>query len=247
MLRVTDYAANSAMRPHLHDEASIIVVLKGNYVERIAGSDADHTAGHILWYPAGTLHSQIFGSAGARKVVLSPDNNVLEYLAAHGHSLTAPAYFQSPGALVLARRIASEIRNDDPYTALARDGLSLELVALVARERNARRTARAPAWLRAAREMVCEPGDDRLTLRSIADEVGRHPVHVAREFRRYYGTSIGSYRRAVQLDRAEAMLASHMGLNEIALSCGFASHAHFSRVFKASRGVSPSEYRRDFT
>ena len=243
MLRITDYAANSAMRPHFHDEPSVIVVLSGNYMERIGGADASHDAGHVLWYPAGAVHSQSFGLAGARKVVYTPDPPALEYLGKHGYSLTAPAFFRSQGILKVAQRIASEIQYDDPYTALAREGLSHELIAMLARGHSAPRPSSTPAWLREARDMISDSGTDLITLRQIADQVGRHPVHLAREFRRHYGMSIGSYRRTAQLDRAEAMLQSKRGLSEIALSCGFSSHAHFSRVFKAARGTSPSEYR----
>lgn len=243
MLRLTDYAPNSAMAAHHHDEPSIIVVMSGSYAELIDGVGHTYSAGETLWYPAGATHSQRFGRNGARKVVLTPDAQSLEYLRENGFALSTPSSLRSPRVVDLACRIATEMNCRDPHTNLAREGMSLELVALVARGSSYADSHRAPRWLRLARDMLVDSGDARLSVHQVAAEVGRHPVHLAREFRRCFGSSIGEYRRQLQLIRAQSMLGGRLGLSEIALSCGFASHSHFCRVFKAAYGMTPSAYR----
>ncbi len=37
---------------------------------------------------------------------------------------------------------------------------------------------------------------------------------------------------------------SHLSVGELAYSCGFSTQSHFSRRFKESYGLSPSDYRR---
>lgn len=48
----------------------------------------------------------------------------------------------------------------------------------------------------------------------------------------------------IRLDAASAMLADPgKTITEIAAACGYQDHSAFSRVFKATVGVTPSEYR----
>ncbi len=44
---------------------------------------------------------------------------------------------------------------------------------------------------------------------------------------------------------ARLLLRPRSSIGEIALECGFSSHAHLCREFKAHYGVTPSRYRRD--
>ena len=78
----------------------------------------------------------------------------------------------------------------------------------------------------------------------IARAADRHEIHVAREFRRFYGTSVGAYQRRLRVEKAAQMLAAaKLSISEIALDCGFASHSHLCREFKSRYGVTPSRYR----
>ena len=222
----------------------MIVVVRGAYQERIRGTEVEHGPGHMLFYPAHALHSQRFGAGGARKIVFTPEAPSMEYLEEHGVSLDAARYVAAPVISQLAHRALAEMRNDDAFTSLALEGIVLELVAAFARTDRPATPATPPPWVRAARDAITESGDGRLSLEDIAADVGRHPVHLAREFRRYYGATIGEYRRRLRLERAEAMLRKNVDLTEVALACGFASHSHFCRVFKAAYGVSPSQFRK---
>jgi AraC family transcriptional regulator len=74
-----------------------------------------------------------------------------------------------------------------------------------------------------------------------------HPVHLCREFRRHYDQTIGGFirQRRVEVAAERIALDPDEGLTNIAMNCGFASHAHFSTVFHKLMGVTPSEYRRN--
>jgi AraC family transcriptional regulator len=241
-LRVTDYPAGGAMAPHRHDEPSLILLLSGTYLERIHGGETVHSPGHLILYPACAVHSQQFGATGARKIVLTPDARSVEYLGDHGISLNAARYVHHPVLSQLGRRMMAEIQKDDPYTSLALEGMALELVAAFARADDTAPSAAPPKWLRTVRDAVRDSVDRKVTLNEISARVGKHPVHLAREFRRYFGETVGTYRRQLRLQRAEAMLGNGIGLTETALACGFNSHSHFCRAFKAAYGLTPSQF-----
>ena len=242
-LRVTEYPAGGAMAPHSHDELSLIVVAAGTYLERIGGREAEQRRGCMLLYPAGAVHSQRFGPRGARKIVFSPDASCLEYLREHGVVLDRPRSVTLEGTLDLAERIVAESRRTDAFTPIALQGLTMELVAAFARQSDGPSGPATPRWIVAVREALRDATAEPPSLAALGAMVNKHPVHVAREFRRQFGMSIGEFRRRHRLKRAVELLQSRIPLTEIAFTCGFASQSHFCRAFKATYGVTPSQYR----
>jgi AraC-like DNA-binding protein len=87
--------------------------------------------------------------------------------------------------------------------------------------------------------------DCDLNTTRIATSVGISASHLSRLFKAR-STTVMRYVWSRRLDRAADLLKSrgrsNVAIGEIAYSCGFASHAHFSRVFKERFGLSPSDY-----
>jgi len=243
-LRLADYPAGSTMAPHHHEVPSVIIVVGGDYRETIQASEHQHGAGQILFYPAFATHSQRFGITGARKIIFTPRASSLAYLRDQGLSVEHARHVSAPGLRPLAARALAEMAHPDVFTPMALDGILLEFVAAFARGAADTHMAAVPLWVRSVRDWVHETADENPSIDGVAAEVGKHPVHVAREFLRHYGTTIGAYRRQVRVELAAGMLAANRtNLTDIALACGFASHAHFCRSFKAAYGVTPSQFR----
>ena len=243
-LRVADYLAGSTMAPHHHEAASVIVVVGGDYLETIQASESEHGAGRMLFYPAFATHSQRFGTAGARKIIFTPHASSLQYLQDQGLSVEHARHLTVPGLTQLASRALAEMAHPDAFTPMTLDGIQLEFVAAFARGAAEHHSGAMPPWVQTVRDWVHETADENPSIDSVAVEVGKHPVHVAREFRRHFGTTIGAYRRQIRVEKAAEMLAaSSASLTEVALSCGFANHAHLCRSFKAAYGVTPSQFR----
>ncbi|MDQ3822236.1 MAG: AraC family transcriptional regulator, partial [Actinomycetota bacterium] len=123
--------------------------------------------------------------------------------------------------------------------------LVLELFALLARRADgAARSEPAPRWLERARERVDDRFADRFSVADIARDVGVHPAHLAREFRRHFAVPIGEYGRRLRLDAAAVRLATtDDSLAEIAYASGFAHQSHFTHAFKRHTGLTPARYR----
>jgi AraC-like DNA-binding protein len=66
---------------------------------------------------------------------------------------------------------------------------------------------------------------------------------LARQFRAMCGTSPYRYLLMRRLAFAREQLAQGRSLAEVAIEAGFADQAHFTRVFKATFGVTPAQYR----
>jgi AraC-like DNA-binding protein len=100
------------------------------------------------------------------------------------------------------------------------------------------------AWLEAARKILESEFCDQPKLPEIAARVGVHPVHLAREFRKQYGSSVGEYLRKVRIEFAcHRLLSSDDPPVKIATAAGFVDQSHFSRTFKRLIGTTPGRYR----
>jgi AraC family transcriptional regulator len=84
-----------------------------------------------------------------------------------------------------------------------------------------------------------------LDLKSLAAESGYSENHFLRMFRVATGLTPHQYLIRLRVMKAQALMRDGSSrLVDIALACGFSSHAHFSRIFRQVLGAAPSEYRR---
>lgn len=136
------------------------------------------------------------------------------------------------------------MRIRDTASLLAIEALTLELIVELSRNSLLRTERKLPVWLTRATEILHEQSSESITLSEVAQQVDIHPVHLAREFRKFYGCTLGEYLRGLRIQHACRELSlSDMPLVEIALAAGFAHQAHFSRVFKRFTGMTPTEFR----
>ena len=84
-----------------------------------------------------------------------------------------------------------------------------------------------------------------LDLNTLAAESGYSRSHFLRTFRAVMGCSPHQWLTRLRVEQAKTTLREQsISLIDIALDCGFSSHAHFSKTFRQIVGVTPSDYRR---
>jgi AraC family transcriptional regulator len=244
-LNVMQYQPHGAMAPHAHDHASLNIIVAGGFQERIGKDDRVYARGQIAYCPAGVTHSQKFGKDGARQIIFRPQDSWLAYLTDCNINLADAPYTGAALFHHLGDRLLDEMAHRDDFSPFACEGILLEIIAALGRNgATVNTSANPPSWLRAAREFLHENADASFSMARVAQAAGRHEIHVAREFRRFYGTSVGAYLRRLRTEKAAQLLAAtQQTITDIALDCGFASHSHLCREFKARFGVTPSRYR----
>ena len=93
-----------------------------------------------------------------------------------------------------------------------------------------------------ARELV--EGEDALSIRDIAHEVGISPFHFIRRFEVVFGVTPHQARIRARLERAKQLLALDRAVTDVCMEVGFSSLGSFSSTFARRIGVSPSAYQR---
>jgi AraC-like DNA-binding protein len=142
------------------------------------------------------------------------------------------------------RRVLLELVADP---AAAPDTVGDQVLDLVHTMYGGRGTSRGAAHLLAAKEYIAAHlGDPDLCVDAVARTLGVTPRHLNRAFAAEQ-TTVARYIVARRLDRARADLAAPAlagyRISDIAFRWGFSSQAHFSRLFRARFGCSPTELR----
>jgi AraC family transcriptional regulator len=102
-----------------------------------------------------------------------------------------------------------------------------------------------PAWVDRARDLVEARLRGPIRLTDIAAELGVHPSHLSRTFRRTYGASLSSYvlRRRVELACTALTRHEDLPLARVAQETGFADQSHLCRSVRRVTGLTPGAWR----
>ena len=239
VINAADHAPGMVVPTHEHANTYLCVVVTGAFELRARHRD-DCRAGSAIAYPAGHVHENRFGRQSSRCVNIhfgptwTDERWVRDWLRDYHHVGIGPA---APSL----RRLDRELRADDSAAPLATASAAIELLADAIR---ADAPADRPPWVSRIIDMVesdlaCAP-----SLGQLAAEIGLHPAHVSRAFRKTCGETLGEYVRRRRVEEADRALGSGLSLAEIAAQAGFSDQAHFTRVFRRHFGVSPGARRR---
>lgn len=243
----TRFADDLIIPEHEHVNAFFCFVLAGRGTRSWATRAGDDAPMSLTFFPAGLPHANCWHGAGGRVLHLEFASAWLEKLGSRTGVLHRPGDFARGAPLSLMRRLAVEIAHQDGATPLAVEGLVLELVAACARCESGATGPRASSsrrWLARAEALLRERFQAPLSLDYIASEVHVSADHLAREFRKRLGCTVGEYVRDLRLEFAAGKLVhSDEPLAQIAEAAGFADQSHFTRVFRRKLGVTPGAYR----
>ena len=140
----------------------------------------------------------------------------------------------------------------DTFSRMYADSVCDAIVArLLARRADAiparpvTRGASLPRWrLRRAIDFIEANLANPIVLAEVAASTGLTRMHFAAQFRSTTGYSPHTYLLRRRLDHAQMLLrSSEFSVLNVALSCGFSSHAHFTAVFKRMTGEPPNAWR----
>jgi AraC family transcriptional regulator len=167
----------------------------------------------------------------------------VDHVKQGGHLLDEPICIQRGPLSWLGMRLYREYRIAHQDAPLIIEGIMLEIAGSFSRHPPTP-GCKTPLWLERAREAVRANYDRILRVQELAACAGVHPVHLTREFQRYYGCSVGQFVRKLRIQAAcEKLTHSDSSIADIALETGFSNQSHFSRTFGLVTGMSPSQYR----
>jgi AraC family transcriptional regulator len=242
-LSETTYASALRLAPHSHDEAYFCFVLEGSFTESYERRSRSCRQSTLVFHPTGETHSDSF-ETDARCFNIQMNASWFDRVRRHSSIIESSTDFYDEELCNVAMRIYREFRDLDNFSSITIESLTLELIAKSSRRAIRKSEPKPPLWLRRVREILDERFDESLTLVALSESVGVHPVHLAREFRRFYNSTVGEYVRKRRIETAcRQISATEFPFSEIAHAAGFFDQSHFTRTLKKFTGMTPSEYR----
>jgi AraC family transcriptional regulator len=103
-----------------------------------------------------------------------------------------------------------------------------------------------PAWQqKRVAEFIDTHLAEEISLAALAKLAGLSVYHFARAFRRSFGTPPHRYHMARRMDRARTLLQRPaLSVTQIGIQLGFRETSSFTRGFRKSTGLTPTDYRR---
>lgn len=245
---VTDavFSAGTVLAPHTHDRAIFAVMLEGGFQSAIANRRLDCSPCVAWTEPAAEIHANYVGKEGARVLVAQPGNALPELFGPIARLLTEVTAQRNAVFAAHAGEIIGELDVADDVSNMAIDALVMSALATAAKIRMRDESLPSPPpWLARVRDSLHDHFRDPLTLEGLSTIAGVDSCYVARQFRRYYGKSIGEYVRTLRSVWAADRLAhSDMPLAQVAYAAGYSDQSHFSRQCRKHLGLTPDKYRR---
>lgn len=205
---------------HFESHATLEIVVDGTLI------DGEYTLRHGC---------AIYRPADTRRTIRSKHAESLLIVVNEGPRVTVA----DPTARAWAISLIQELQTRDSGWELIVDGLIL--VGLGRLTRVAELAAHRPAWLDEAIDLARQ----QQPLVAIARRIGRHPSHVAREFHRHEGVTVGEFARRCRLElAARALREGERSIGQVALDAGFCDQSHFTNAFRRVFGVTPRRYLR---
>lgn len=246
-LSETWYPPGMRVPCHSHELPYFLLLISGGFVETFTKNSYECKPMSVVFHPEGTCHFGRISPEGCLSFNVQVRRSTLERL--HDYAGRPETIADQTGGELswLAMRVYREYRRADACSALAIEGLALEMLVAAARG-TAPSEKRPPGWLAQVVELLHDEFQETLRVGEVASRIGVHPVHLSRVFRRFQGRSIADYVRGLRVRHACQLLsAPEASLAGVAFDAGFADQSQFSRAFKQLTGVTPGSFRKMMT
>lgn len=227
--------------PHSHEAPYFSLLLEGSYSESARDFSVLYEPYTVVFHDALTEHWDAIAPGGCRMFfaeLLSPWAELVGTIRKPAHLFEMDG--GAPAWLIL--RLHREFIAGDAASALTVESILYELCEYLSLSNL--ETEREPNWIERAEEFLRSHLSTHIDLREIADDLGVHPSHLCRTFRRFRRRTIGDYVMGLRVQFVcRKLTETSEPLTEIAQEAGFTDQSHMTRIFKRNTGVTPGSYR----
>ncbi len=231
---------------HYHENAYFTFILQGHLIEGNKRETYNCSAGSLLFHNWQETHYNIKPEGDTRGFHIELHHGLFDELDFDISNLQGSFKIENTDVKLLAYKIFEETKFNDDVSAISIQDFLLKLLGNLLRLEKDSQTKK-PEWAKRLREILRDEFSVHHSLGGLAKELNIHPVHLSRDFSKYFHCNLGEYIRKSRVEKSLSLMPNkNLSLTQIAFECGFADQSHFLRCFKHLKGIKPSEYRKLF-
>lgn len=228
---------------HFHENNYFTFILEGGMVEGNKKEVYECCAGNLLFHNWQDAHYNIASGRFTRGFHVELGPKWFESVDLVNDITEGSIDITNPQVKTLMYKVFKEMKLAGEGGQLGIDALLLEIFSHLGKRKGVG-DRKKPQWVGKIRELLRE-SPSNWKLADLAQSLHVHPVHLSRDFSKYFNTTLGDYIRAIKVQRALTLLPNpELSLTDISFECGFADQSHFIRCFKAYYHVTPLFYRK---
>lgn len=228
---------------HYHQNAYFTLILEGRMIEGNKKEVYQCPAGTLLFHNWQESHYNVKPKGYTRGFHIEVEPHWFDTQELDLKTSQGSIQLSHPAIKIGAYSILKESKIADRTSELAIHSMLIDVFSQMShiQEKDQRTT---PLWVHMLKDMLHDAPSQEWTLVSLAETAGVHPVHLSRQFSKYFGCNLGTYIRTLKVQKALSLFANkNLSLTDIAYDCGFADQSHFIRCFKAVNGSKPLKFR----
>jgi AraC-like DNA-binding protein len=223
---------------HYHENPYFTYLLQGKLFESNKNESYYLKPGSLLFHNWQDAHYNIKPDEFTRGFHIELNENWFSNYDIKGIDFEGSINLKNPLIKNLMNKIFIESKINDQYSNLSIETTLIQIFDAV--KETKKRSYKRPIWVKKLQELLLEEEID-YSLKNLSSILKIHPIHLSREFSRYFGTTLGNYIRLLKLNKAFYLLASNkFSMTEICYQCGFYDQSHFISNFKSIYKTTPS-------
>ena len=228
---------------HYHENTYFTFLIQGNVVEGNKKEIYECSAGTLLYHQWEDPHYNIKPDGFTRGFHIEIPRKWFENLNISKNQLEGSFNIKNPEVKLLMYKIFKESKIDDSSSEISTHQLLLTIFSQLSTHKS--KVEKKPVWVKQIDELLHESYTEKFSLTELSQTLDIHPIHLSRDFHKYFNCNLGDYIRKLKINQSLSFLtANEKSLTEIALDCGFADQSHFIRSFKENIGITPLNYRK---
>lgn len=230
---------------HYHENAYFTFLLKGSMLEGNKKEVYNCPAGSLLFHHWQEPHYNIKPEGYTRGFHIELTDNWWAQWGFNLNQLQGSIKIANVDIKLMFFQLFNEVKiKDEMSTTLAIQSLIFKIIDAMLTGAEAG-TYKRPTWVDKIEELLFYESPDKLTLEYLSKSLDIHPVHLSRDFSKYFACNLGEYLRKLKVEKAYQLITNgQLSLTQIAYECGFADQSHFIRCFKSFSGISPLKFRK---
>lgn len=234
----TEYTHNK-VDWHYHENPYFTYLLQGKLFESNKKESYYLEPGNLLFHNWQDAHYNIKPPGFARGFHVELNESWFLDFDIKITDFEGSVHLRNPLIKNLMNKVFVESKVNDQYSSLSVESSLIEIFSSIKKTKDY--NYKNPIWVNRLKELLLEEQID-YSLKNLSSILGIHPIHLSREFNKYFGTSLGNYIRLLKINKAFCLITSKkLSMTEICYQCGFYDQSHFISNFKQIYGSTPTK------